>query len=100
MSLAEHQKNRAISTVAEPVPAPDGTRLLADYLLPEELAAELGICERTLSRWDSLRIGPPRVTIGRKVRYRRLAVQEWLLKRERGLSDPKGTRSRRTAGRR
>jgi predicted DNA-binding transcriptional regulator AlpA len=58
--------------------------LLADYLSPSELARWLGISRRTLDRLHSLRQGPPRTAIGRKVIYRLDAVREWLRAREMG----------------
>jgi hypothetical protein len=58
------------------------SRLLSEYLTPEELAGELGICKRTLDRWHATRSGPPRVTVGRRPMYRREAVAQWLRKRE------------------
>jgi hypothetical protein len=57
---------------------------LADYQSEDELAEELNRSPRTLARWRAARIGPPYVLIGRGVYYRRAAVAEWLLKRERG----------------
>ena len=36
--------------------------ILSEYMTPEELAGELGICKRTLDRWHAGRTGPPRVT--------------------------------------
>jgi predicted DNA-binding transcriptional regulator AlpA len=53
-----------------------------EYIEPSPLAKELGVSDRTLHRWYVERIGPPRVTIGRKVLYRREAVREWLRSRE------------------
>src|SRR5580693_7094144 len=58
------------------------SRLLSEYLTPEELAGELGSCKRTLDRWHARRSGPPRVTVGRRPLYRREAVAQWLRKRE------------------
>jgi predicted DNA-binding transcriptional regulator AlpA len=63
-----------------------------DYLEPAELARELDVSERTIHRWSVLRIGPPRVTIGRTVLYRRESVRQWLASRE--------ERQGRTSGRR
>jgi predicted DNA-binding transcriptional regulator AlpA len=71
-------------------------RLLSEYLTPEELAGELGICKRTLDRWHASRTGPPRVTVGRRPLYRREAVTHWLRKREQDPSEGRG----RPAGRR
>lgn len=56
--------------------------VIAEYMEPEELAKELGVCWRTLHRFHLNREGPPRVKIGRKVLYRREAVKEWLRSRE------------------
>ncbi len=55
-----------------------------DELLTEgETCPEVGVkCKRTLRRWRDLRQGPPHVRIGRKVYYRRGALQQWLLARE------------------
>ena len=59
------------------------TPLLADYMTPEQLAAELNKSPRTIDRWARLRIGPPRTVIGKKPYYRREAVREWMLSKER-----------------
>jgi hypothetical protein len=68
--------------------------VLAPYLSPEELADQLQVCLRTLHRWDAARVGPPRVLIGRRVMYRRAAVEAWLIARERGFDDDKKKRPR------
>lgn len=66
-------------------PAPDATKpgLLDDWMSRAELAQELGLSVDTLARWETRRIGPTCVRIGRKVIYRRGAVQEWLRDQER-----------------
>jgi hypothetical protein len=56
--------------------------ILDDYLTRTELAAELGICERTLCRWRDLGQGPAITTIGKRPLYRRAAVAAWLAARE------------------
>ena len=56
--------------------------VLSEYMTPEELAGELGICKRTLDRWHSSRSGPPRCYVGRRPMYRRESVSQWLRKRE------------------
>ncbi len=53
-------------------------QILQGYLTRDELAAQLGRCRRTLERWHSLRIGPPRIVVGRMVLYRIDSVREWL----------------------
>ena len=61
--------------------------ILSEYMTPEELAGELGICKRTLDRWHAGRTGPPRVTIGRKPLYRRDSVADWIRSKERNFSE-------------
>lgn len=56
--------------------------ILSDYFAPAELASELGVCVRTLDRWDTLGEGPPRCKVGRRVLYRRSSVAAWLASRE------------------
>jgi hypothetical protein len=57
--------------------------LLDDWISRRMLAVELGVSVDTLARWETRRIGPICVRIGRKVFYRRGAVQEWLRAQER-----------------
>jgi excisionase family DNA binding protein len=73
--------------IALPTPA-----ILADYLTPEQLALQLGVSERTVARWHAMRIGPPRVTLGRRPLYRRAAVLAWIAQQER---DPAANSARR-----
>jgi predicted DNA-binding transcriptional regulator AlpA len=61
--------------------------LLSDYLTPRKVAAELGICEKTLARWHAARSGPPRVNIGRRLLYRRTAVADWLQRKEKNFDE-------------
>lgn len=63
--------------------------LLDDWMPRRELAGIIGVSADTLKRWETRRIGPPCIRIGRKVLYRRGAVRDWLLDQE----------SRKTAGR-
>jgi excisionase family DNA binding protein len=51
-------------------------------LTSTEVAEILGVSERTLHRWNTLRVGPPRCKLGRKVLYRRAALEEWLAANE------------------
>ena len=56
-----------------------------DALLTDQETADLlGVCTRTLWRWDALGDGPPSIKIGRQRRRRLKSVRQWLLKRERG----------------
>lgn len=49
-----------------------------NHLTPEEVATRLGVSRRTLSRWHALRVGPPRVSVGRTILYRQKSVDAWL----------------------
>ena len=62
--------------------SPARAGLLADYLTPDELAEELDKSPRTIARWDSLRIGPPKTMVGKRPLYRREGVRDWLLRKE------------------
>lgn len=59
-----------------------------DYLSPKDTAHMLGVSERTLARWHSIRKGPARIMVGRKVLYRPDAINDWLKANETG---PQGT---------
>jgi len=48
----------------------------------KELSELLDISEKTLLRWHYERKGPPRCQVGRFIRYRKQAVQEWLIANE------------------
>jgi len=43
-----------------------------------DTAKFLGVSERTLDRWHTLRKGPARINAGRRVLYRLSAVSTWL----------------------
>ena len=44
--------------------------ILDEYISPEQLALELNISTRTLDRWHSVREGPPRTRLGKRILYR------------------------------
>jgi excisionase family DNA binding protein len=50
----------------------------AEWISPEQLAAELGIPIKTVYQWRYLRTGPRGHRIGRHVRYRRRDIEAWL----------------------
>ena len=52
--------------------------VLEGYYSKAELAAELEVTERTLDRYNTLRIGPTRTRVGRQIFYAKDAVREWL----------------------
>ncbi|MFC3530067.1 helix-turn-helix transcriptional regulator [Paracoccus mangrovi] len=56
--------------------------LLADWISREQLARALDLTTDTLSRWEARRQGPPCTRIGRKIFYRRAAIQEWIRSQE------------------
>ena len=68
--------------------------ILAGYIAPEQLARELGVSERTLARWHAARLGPPRVTIGRRPYYRLTSVAEWIALQEEKPPERRGKRGR------
>ena len=81
----------------EPDAAPEvGTGLLTGWLNRSDLARELTLSVDTLQRWETRRVGPPCVRVGRKVLYRMEAVRDWLRDQE----TRKAGASRAVAGRR
>jgi hypothetical protein len=56
--------------------------VLEGYLRREELAKQLRLSPRTIDRWEALRLGPPRISVGRTILYNIQSVQEWLLSNE------------------
>jgi DNA-binding transcriptional MerR regulator len=52
--------------------------ILEGYVTPQQLAKQLRITRRTLSRWEVQRLGPPRVVVGRQIFYRTSSVLAWL----------------------
>jgi predicted DNA-binding transcriptional regulator AlpA len=60
--------------------------LLKGWLTRDEVAAQIGVSIDTLQRWQSIRVGPPTVRLGRRVLYRADAFREWLVSRERNLA--------------
>ncbi len=74
----------------EQIPESTSSLLQGDYLEKAELARGLGKSTRTLDRWHTLRIGPPRVVIGHTILYRRQSVLEWLASREEPAAAQRG----------
>ena len=58
------------------------TGLLTGWLNRTDLARELTLSVDTLQRWETRRMGPPCVRVGRKVLYRMEAVRDWLREQE------------------
>ena len=60
----------------------DGAHLLDGWINRAALAQELTLSVDTLQRWETRRVGPPCVRVGRKVLYRMEAVRDWLREQE------------------
>ena len=79
----------------------DDTGLLVGWLNRADLARELTLTVDTLQRWETRRMGPPCVRVGRKVLYRMEAVRDWLREQEvrkQGTSRPRSSGRTSTAG--
>jgi hypothetical protein len=66
----------------QPPAEQDPGGLLEEWLSRAALGEQLGVSVDTLARWETRRIGPPCVRVGRKVIYRIEAVREWLVRQE------------------
>ena len=62
--------------------ADEDSGLLTGWLDRANLARELTLSVDTLQRWETRRVGPPCVRVGRKVLYRKEAVRDWLRDQE------------------
>jgi predicted DNA-binding transcriptional regulator AlpA len=83
--MATHSVASVDSSVASASPLQElsSKHLLLDgYLRREELAHQLCVSARTIDRWQTLRCGPPRVTIGRTILYNLDSVRQWLRSNE------------------
>ena len=74
-------KNIGLSAADDAAPDVD-TGLLVGWLNRTDLARELTLSVDTLQRWETRRVGPPCVRVGRKVLYRMEAVRDWLREQE------------------
>ena len=88
-------KNIGLKATDAATPEVD-TGLLTGWLNRTDLARELTLSVDTLQRWETRRMGPPCVRVGRKVLYRMEAVRDWLREQE----TRKAGVSRAVAGRR
>jgi hypothetical protein len=66
-------------------------QLLLGMYTRQQLAVELGFTCDTLCRWEARQIGPPCTRIGRRIFYRRDAVEAWILE----LENARANRARR-----
>jgi Helix-turn-helix domain len=60
----------------------DFTGALDDLVDRNAAARLLGVAPRTLDRWHIQHIGPPRIQLGRKIRYRRRSLEQWVCSQE------------------
>ena len=74
-------KNIGLKATDDVAPDED-TGLLTGWLNRTDLARELTLSVDTLQRWETRRMGPPCVRVGRKVLYRMEAVRDWLREQE------------------
>ena len=74
-------KNITLNTTDDATTEVD-TGLLTGWLNRTDLARELTLSVDTLQRWETRRMGPPCVRVGRKVLYRMEAVRDWLREQE------------------
>jgi len=57
--------------------------ILSDYIPRKQLAAELGLAEATLIRWEKDGRGPPCTRVGRDPLYYKPSIEKWLRSCER-----------------
>ena len=55
---------------------------IADLIAEADYAAQRGVSLRTVQRERAQRIGPPFIKLGRKIFYRKEAIEAWLLAQE------------------
>lgn len=63
-------------------PDPITGNVLDEWITRAELARQLGVSADTLARWETRRIGPPMVRLGKRPLYRVEAVRQWLRDKE------------------
>lgn len=59
---------------------------VGDFLSPEDLAEYLGIPLATVYQWRQKKYGPPAAKVGKHLRYRKAAVDAWVMQQERAAS--------------
>jgi hypothetical protein len=68
--------------------------VLSGYLSRDQLALELNVCARTISRWTFEVDGLPHIALGNRTYYRREAVAKWLAGREHQVARTKREKKR------
>jgi excisionase family DNA binding protein len=59
------------------------TNTTDDLMTPEEVAELARVPIDTLRYWRHRKMGPPSFRLGRRIRYRRSVVLEWIAQQER-----------------
>jgi hypothetical protein len=90
--------------ISDPSASPDRRELLrqsllADWLNRQELAAALGVKERTISEWIARPDGLPHAVVGKRYYFRIDLIREWLERRIRVRNATKSRAQRQRAGR-
>jgi predicted DNA-binding transcriptional regulator AlpA len=89
----QHVQQELLTTSCDQQEKTSSPLVLDGFLRREELAQQLGLSSRTIDRWEALRIGPPRVCVGRTILYQIQSVREWLISREKQAFSEKRRRS-------
>jgi len=82
MSDPQHDLLQVLCVPLSDQGKPPAKLVLEGFLRRDELAKQFGLNVRTIDRWEALRIGPPRVCVGRTILYNIQSVREWLLSKE------------------
>jgi DNA-binding transcriptional regulator YiaG len=71
-------------SLGQPPPTDGGEIEIAGrrYVTPQRLSIILNVSVRTLARWNASRIGPPKITIGKKILFDVAKLPDWLATRE------------------
>jgi predicted DNA-binding transcriptional regulator AlpA len=80
--LLQNIPEKSCALNSDPHEKPLSALVLDGFLRREQLAQLFGVSTRTTDRWEALRIGPPRVCVGRTILYSITSVREWLASRE------------------
>jgi len=71
----------------------DGSQDSDDLLTVRQVAQQLKLDPGTLNRWRANGFGPPFCRLGRRIRYRRAALEQWVASRELAFPEDEGSAS-------
>lgn len=66
----------------EPMTRDDQALTRAPLMTTEQLASYLQVSPRTIEDWRLHGVGPSYVRVGKRIRYRPAAIEEWLVQEE------------------